>query len=96
MSSSEDKCEVLEDKHKDRRKMKYFCEAINSTEGRKEKTKTPLENVVVMKSVVQQKSHQTSQTGHLGDTSNRPSVQGVYLYNQKEFVYENNFKTRLT
>ena len=53
-------------------------------------------DVVVLKSVVQLESHQTSQTGHLGDTSNRPSVQGVYLYNQKEFVYENNFKTRLT
>ncbi|KAF3527607.1 hypothetical protein DY000_02041413 [Brassica cretica] len=35
MSSSEDKCEVSEDKYKDRRKMEYFREVINSTEGRK-------------------------------------------------------------
>ena len=33
MSSLEDKCEVSEDKYKDRRKMKYFCEVINSPEG---------------------------------------------------------------
>ncbi|KAF3489306.1 hypothetical protein F2Q69_00052707 [Brassica cretica] len=45
MSSSEDKCEVSEDKYKDRRKMEYFREAINSTEGRKENSKPPLEGV---------------------------------------------------
>ncbi|KAF2594545.1 hypothetical protein F2Q70_00045647 [Brassica cretica] len=49
-----------------------------------------------MKSVVQQKFHQTSQTGHLGDTSDRHSVQGVYLNNQKNFVYEINFIRRIT
>ena len=37
---SEDKCEVSEDKHEDREKMKYFREATNSTEGRKTKSKT--------------------------------------------------------
>ena len=42
MSSSEDKCEVSEDKHKDRRKMKYFREAINSIESIKGKIKPPL------------------------------------------------------
>ncbi|KAF3519499.1 hypothetical protein DY000_02058516 [Brassica cretica] len=48
-------------------------------------------DVVVLKSVVQPESHQTSQTGHLGDTSDKQSVQGVYLNNKKEFVYETNF-----
>ncbi|KAF3599121.1 hypothetical protein F2Q69_00035255 [Brassica cretica] len=45
MSSSEDKCEVSKDKHEDRRKMEYFREAINSTEGRKGKSKPPLGGV---------------------------------------------------
>ena len=45
MSSSEDKCEVFKDKHEDRRKMEYFREAINSTEGRKGKGKPPLGGV---------------------------------------------------
>ena len=45
MSSSEDKCEVSKDKHEDRRKMKYFCQAINSTKGRKGKSKPPLGGV---------------------------------------------------
>ena len=36
-------------------------------------------------------SHQTVQTGHLGCTSDRGSVQGVYLYHQKEFQHETNF-----
>ena len=45
MSSSEDKCEVSEDKHEDRRKMEYFREAINSTEGRKGKRKPSLGGV---------------------------------------------------
>ena len=48
MSSSEDKCEVSVDKHKDRRKMEYFREAINSTEGRKRKSKPPLEKYIKM------------------------------------------------
>ena len=42
MSSSEDMCEVSKDKHEDRKKMEYFREAINSTEGMKEKSKPPL------------------------------------------------------
>ena len=45
MSSSEDKCEVSKDKHEDRRKIEYFREAINSTEGRKGKRKLPLGGV---------------------------------------------------
>ena len=48
MSSSEDKCEVSEDKYKDRRKMEYFRELINSTEGRKRKSKPPLEEYIRM------------------------------------------------
>ena len=46
--------------------------------------------VEVLKSVVQPESHRTSQTGHLGDTCDRRSVQGAYLDNQKEFAYETN------
>ena len=45
MSSTEDQCEVSKDKHEDRRKMDYFCEAINSTKGRKGKSKPPLGGV---------------------------------------------------
>ena len=45
MSSSEVKCEVSKDKHEDRGKMKYFSEAINSTDGRKGKSKLPLGGV---------------------------------------------------
>ncbi|KAF3493781.1 hypothetical protein DY000_02053258 [Brassica cretica] len=45
MSSSENKCEVSKDKHEDRRKMKYFRKAINSTEGKKGKSKPPLGGV---------------------------------------------------
>ncbi|KAF3538065.1 hypothetical protein F2Q69_00023019 [Brassica cretica] len=45
MSSSEDKCEVSKYKHKDRRKLEYFREAINSTKGRKGKSKPPLGGV---------------------------------------------------
>ncbi|KAF3571026.1 hypothetical protein F2Q69_00058958 [Brassica cretica] len=45
MSSSEDKTEVSKDKHEDRRKMVYFREAINSTKGRKGKSKPPLGGV---------------------------------------------------
>ncbi|KAF3540178.1 hypothetical protein F2Q69_00019553 [Brassica cretica] len=52
--------------------------------------------VVALKSVVQPELHQTSQTGHLGDTSDRRSVQGAYLENQKDFVYEINFSRSLT
>ena len=36
MSSSEDKCEFSEDKHKDRRKMESSREVINSTKDEKE------------------------------------------------------------
>ena len=42
MSSSEDKCEVSKDNHEDRKKIKYFREAINSTESMKGKSKPPL------------------------------------------------------
>ena len=45
MSSSEDKCEVFKDKYEDRRKMKYFREVINLTEGRKGNSKPPLGRV---------------------------------------------------
>ena len=45
MSSSEDKCEVSKDTHEYRRKMEYFREAINSTKGRKGKSKPPLGGV---------------------------------------------------
>ena len=34
MLSLEDKCKVPKDKHKNRRKMEYFREVINLTEGR--------------------------------------------------------------
>ena len=46
MSSSEDKCEVSEDKYKDRRKMEYLSEVINLTEGRNGKSKPPLEEYI--------------------------------------------------
>ena len=45
MSSSEDNFEVSKDKHSDRMKMEYFCEVINSTEGRKRKSNPPLGEV---------------------------------------------------
>ena len=48
MSSSEDKCEVSEDKYKDRRKMEYFRDVINSAEGRKGKSKPPLKEYIRM------------------------------------------------
>ena len=48
MLSSEDKCEVSEDKYKDRRKMEYFREVINSTEGRKGMRKPPIEESIRM------------------------------------------------
>ena len=48
MSTSEDKCEVFEDKYKDRGKIEYFREVINSTEGRKGKRKPPLEEYIRM------------------------------------------------
>ena len=48
MSSSEDKCEVSEDKYKDQRKIEYFREVINSTKGRKEKSKPSLEEYIRM------------------------------------------------
>ena len=40
MSNSEDKCEVSKDKYEDWRKMEYFREVIDLTEGRKGKEKT--------------------------------------------------------
>ncbi|WZZ15782.1 hypothetical protein YC2023_108871 [Brassica napus] len=55
-SSYEDKCEVSKDKHEDRRKMEYFCEAINSTEGRKGKSKPALGGVY--KDVEVEEAHQ--------------------------------------
>ena len=45
MSRSEDKCEVSKDKYEDRRKMEYFRDVINSTEGRKGNSKPPLQGV---------------------------------------------------
>ena len=48
-------------------------------------------DVVALKSVVQPESHQTSQTDHLGGTSNQGSVQGVYLQNQKNNQHETIF-----
>ena len=45
MLSSEDRCAVSKDKHEDRMKMEYFREAINSTKGRKGKSKPPLGGV---------------------------------------------------
>ena len=45
MSSSADKCGVSKDKHEDRRKMEYIREAINSTKGRKGKSKPPIGGV---------------------------------------------------
>ncbi|KAF3564722.1 hypothetical protein DY000_02014486 [Brassica cretica] len=42
---SKDKCEVFKDKHEDQRKMEYFRQAINSTNGRKGKNKPPLGGV---------------------------------------------------
>ena len=46
MSSSEEKCKVSEDKHKDQRKMEYFRKVIKSTEGRKGKRKPPLKEYI--------------------------------------------------
>ncbi|KAF3595216.1 hypothetical protein DY000_02020689 [Brassica cretica] len=48
-------------------------------------------SVVFTKSMVRPESHQTVQTGHVGGTSDQGSVQGVYLYNQKDFQHETNF-----
>ncbi|KAF3605274.1 hypothetical protein DY000_02045880 [Brassica cretica] len=53
-------------------------------------------NSLSLKFMVQPETHQTSQTDHLGDTSDRRSVQGAYLDNQKDFFYENNSPRRLT
>ena len=50
----------------------------------------------VIKSAARPECHQTIQTGHYGDTSDRGSVQGEYLNNQKVFFHESNFKRRLT
>ena len=48
MPSSEDKCEIFKDKHKDRIKMEYFREAIKSTKGRKGIRKPPLKEYIKM------------------------------------------------
>ena len=48
MSSLQDKCDVSEDKYKDRRIMEYLREVINSTEGRKGKSKPPLVEYIRM------------------------------------------------
>ena len=48
MSSSEDKCEVSEDKHEDRGKIEYFRETINSAQGKKGKSKPPLGECIRM------------------------------------------------
>ena len=53
MSSSEDKCEVSGDKHRGRRKMEYFREVINSTKGRKGKSKQPIEYIKMSRSKMQ-------------------------------------------
>ncbi|KAF3609024.1 hypothetical protein DY000_02047347 [Brassica cretica] len=53
-------------------------------------------DVVVLKSVAQPESHQTFQTGHLGDTSDRGSVQGAYINSHKKFWHETNFNRRRT
>ncbi|KAF3526881.1 hypothetical protein F2Q69_00047537 [Brassica cretica] len=45
MSSSANKCEVSKDKHEDQRKMEYIREVINSTKGRKGKSKPPIGGV---------------------------------------------------
>ena len=55
MSSSEDKCEVSEDKQEDRRKKEYFREAIKSAEGRKGKSKPPLGEYIRMSKVEAQR-----------------------------------------
>ncbi|KAF3600764.1 hypothetical protein F2Q69_00035843 [Brassica cretica] len=58
------------------------------------KWKPKIEQCVVQ--IPRLKSHQSFQIGHLGDTSDRRSVLGVYLDNQKAFVYETKFTRRLT
>ena len=49
----------------------------------------------VIKSAARPESHQTIQTGHYGDTSDKGSVQGEYLNNQKVFFHESNFRRSL-
>ncbi|KAF3558434.1 hypothetical protein F2Q69_00012214 [Brassica cretica] len=46
--------------------------------------------------MVEPEINQAVQTGHFGDTSDRGSVQGEYLNNQKVFFHESNFKRRQT
>ena len=41
-----DKCEISEDKYKDLRKLEYFHELIDSTEGRKVKSKLHLKEYI--------------------------------------------------
>lgn len=49
--------------------------------------------VAVLKSMVQPESRQTFQTGHIGNSRDRGSIQGEYLNNQKVYFHETNFKT---
>ncbi|KAF3561769.1 hypothetical protein DY000_02014900 [Brassica cretica] len=49
-----------------------------------------------IKSVAEPEINQAVQTGHLGDASDRGSVQSEYLNNRKEFFNESNFKSDLT
>ncbi|KAF3554463.1 hypothetical protein F2Q69_00016215 [Brassica cretica] len=49
-----------------------------------------------IKSAVEPEINQAVQTGHLGDTSDRGSVQGKYLNNQEVFFHESKFQRRLT
>ncbi|WZZ88372.1 hypothetical protein YC2023_116951 [Brassica napus] len=49
-----------------------------------------------IKSVAEPEINQAVQTGHLGDYSDRGSVQSEYLNNRKEFFNESNFKSDLT
>lgn len=48
-------------------------------------------SVVVTKSMVRPESHETFKTGHIGGTSDRGSVHGEYLHNQKNVQHETNF-----
>ena len=70
MSSSEDKCEVSEDKQEDREKIEYFREAIKSAEGGKGNSKPPLGEYIRMSMVEAQGETiillRAKNLGHLG------------------------------
>ncbi|XP_056861846.1 uncharacterized protein LOC108821333 isoform X2 [Raphanus sativus] len=51
---------------------------------------------VVIKTVAELEVNQTIQSGHFGGASDRGSVQGEYLNNQKDFCHETNFRRSLT